>query len=100
MTFFFNIDFLCEVGEDLNLSEKGFKRALWSRLTSEQREAFDSYREQALKEAISSLVCHFDNPLKSYHYHDLITQFTRRCFQTYYNLWMLGGYPSLLADFG
>ena len=71
-------NFLCEVGEDLNLSEKGFKRALWSRLTSEQREAFDSYREQALKEAISSLVCHFDNPLKSYHYHDLITNFSRK----------------------
>ena len=71
-------NFLVEIGEDLKLSETGFKRAMWSRLTTEQRESFDSYKEKPLKEAINSLISHFDNPLKSYHYHDLINNFTRK----------------------
>ena len=71
-------NFLVEVGEDLKLSEKGFKRALWSRLTSEQRDSFDTYKEQPLKEAIQSLINHYDNPMKTYHYVDLITNFKRK----------------------
>ena len=71
-------NFLVEVGEDLKLSEKGFKRALWSRLNSEQRDSFDTYKEQPLKEAIQSLIRHYDNPMKTYHFLDFIQNFSRK----------------------
>ena len=60
-------DMLSEWAEDIGLSEKALKRAIFGRLRGQRAKAWLSYQKQPLKEAITSLSLLFDkndNPLK------------------------------------
>ena len=60
-------DMLSEWAEDIGLSEKALKRAIFGRLRGQRAKAWLSYQKQPLKEAITSLSLLFgknDSPLK------------------------------------
>ena len=60
-------EMISEWGQNENLSEKGFKHAIFSRLRGKRLKAWLDYKDQPLKEAITNLILLFDkhdSPLK------------------------------------
>ena len=70
-------DHIAGIGENLGLSERGFKYLIMSRLRGEFLTAWQFYKDFPLREAIQSLAAHFDNPTSSHEFSNQIHTFKR-----------------------
>ena len=70
-------EWLSSWAEDLGLSEKGLKRAIFSRLRGSRAKAWLSYQKQPLKEAITSLSLLFDKNESPQKFANEIKHFSR-----------------------